>query len=213
MNKLLLLLCAGTFALMAEAQTPAQDAAERNSCIDGASARSDIDGVELVTVQHDANERTTSLIFTNRNRFGVSVDYELETTASDRPKTVAGTLVLKGEETKRCEKDYVDAKNIRWSVRPLKGMLSTHVEQLPIKAGYLIEYPKSLGELYIDEATDAIRKLNDKKVYGHSNWRLPTVAELNILGYSDTDAYYHRNRQQDKITRKTKKLIIVSDTY
>lgn len=96
------------------------------------------------------------------------------------------------------------------------ALIKTHVaqiEQLPIKAGYLLEYPQSLGDLRKDEADDAIRKLNDKNVYGHSNWRLPTIAELNLLGYPDVDTYHHQNREQNKNTRKAKTLIVVSDAY
>ena len=47
--------------------------------------------------------------------------------------------------------------------------------------GYLYVYPMDLGKFGNCSFEAIISKINQKKSYGHSNWRLPTAAEVELM--------------------------------
>lgn len=157
--------------------------------INGVSSSEDVGGVEVYAIS-EGNSKTRRLKFTNFNDFNVSVLYEvfLSNSSSNNKKT--STIVLEAGESKITNTYYNSNDDFRLIVRRMGKIKETIVNEhteLKVYGGYFITYPQQIPCEGRAKVSNTINSFNQRKVYGHTNWRLPSDTELYIIGINNSD--------------------------
>lgn len=183
--------------------------------INGVSSKEDIGGVECNALNPKNNSEYQKLKFTNYNDFNVSVLYKVEILeAGGRIAYKTGTIVLERGETKTMQLKFQTLGDIRLISRKIgsiTGPIMNNSEELTIVSGYLICYPQSINIEGRANVSDFINKLNLKRVYNRTNWRLPSDVELNMLGKDNSDCKYYSTDNWNRYNVHPMVLIPVSD--
>ncbi len=183
--------------------------------INGVSSLDDIGGVECNALNPQSKTEYQRLKFTNYNEFNVSVLYKLEILEPGRRVLYkTGTIILERGETKTIQLKFETLGDIRLIVRKMGSVNSpirNDSEELRIVAGYLICYPQTISIDGRANANDFIKKLNIRRVYTRSNWRLPSDSELNMLGIDNSDSKYYSTDNWNRYNVHPTLLIVICD--
>lgn len=168
--------------------------------INGISSKEDVGGVEVSKGKYRGNGRT-DLLFKNYNKFPVSVVFIVHSDNNGNISESTGSIVLSPGQSKFSRDTYVGAHDFRIIARKLiedsgshqrinetsLPVLETELEPLDgilIKyGGYFFLYPDFVRCSTRDIAS-FVNNLNEKKVYGRSNWRVATPIEAGFI-YKD----------------------------
>lgn len=168
------------------------------------SSREDIGGVEANILTYPGNP-FGYLQFKNYNDFPVSVNYEVNARDDNGPTQLTGAIVLQAGETKSSATTYIRPTGVKLisrrqnsrntqSRQPIiePGRTKSEEKEHPLDGvldkigGYLYVYPNFI-KCTSPEIKRFVQNLNNKRVYGCSNWRVATPAEASLINNKAKD--------------------------
>ena len=173
--------------------------------INGISSKEDIGGVEANIIPTHPGSPFGNLQFKNYNDFPVSINYEVSAYHENIPTQLTGAIVLQAGETKSSATTYYRPESVKLISRRLNsgntqsrqpnmesGRTKSEEKEHPLDGvldkigGYLYAYPNFV-KCTSPEINKFVQNLNNKRVYGCSNWRVATPAEASLINYKAKD--------------------------
>lgn len=181
----------------------------------GVSSSEDIGGVECNPLFPQNENELQTLKFTNSNDFNVSVLYRVEIMDNGgKTSFKSGTISLERGETKTIPLKFHTLGDIRLITRKMgtiAGPIRNDSEELRIISGYLIPYPQTINLEGRANVSELINNLNIKRVYNRTNWRIPSDAELNMMGIDNSECLYYSIDNWNRFNIHPFMIIPVSD--